>query len=295
MITVYNETTNPWRIERNIEGSVTTIKRSRNKQNSEGITIRRTLSVLSFISALGEGLDKTADKCASITKTKEPVTLTDAHTSLVFNNKQFRPLILEAHERRKDIFLASFFLKGKKVISVHTEKAFLLDYYFIGGELSISGTFNEIGARITVTLLDKTNNKLVNYTFIQEEDRVRKVIDEKVVTEDDDLKVNIKVFRPSTPTYLILAQEDEKEVIESTILKQRSHHHSVVIYGDFKQAVANAKVQHFKAATLFVNAARVDMTFEQQRALKQQVDLMKENFKVVYVLFKAGNIEKVSY
>jgi hypothetical protein len=291
MISLYNETKSEWALEKIKGSSVRFIKTKERREPLSDRVSRRIVSIITY-SQLFQDIEKMNEKLAGLKLTKQPVLLSEKSTSIVFNNKEFKPIINERVHNSKNILLSSLFLGGKKVINVRNVNTFFLEFFMISAEFSFIASFNKPDAVLYVDLLDKKTNKVTEYKFSQKDGRI------VVETRDRDARINednnhvIRVFRPARPTSTILVHEKDRNEFEK--LTHLSGY-NVVEYTNLSETMKALAAQNYKAVTLYSKSILNQETEEEQERYAIVTSQLTQAFQVVYKLHKCGRIHKIKY
>lgn len=291
MISIYNETKNAWKIN---ELSEYVIRFMKTKQRTleDGSTRKRLISVISY-TRLFEDKQKLNQQLAKAKLTDVPVVLTDKQTGIIFNNKEFKPIITGDNKFNKNILFGSIFLKGRKIINVRNDSTFLLEFFMFGAEFSFITSFNTKDASFGIILLDERTNVVTEYEITQVDGKFVVETSERAV-EEDDLKSNfrVRVFRPSRPTNVILAFEDEIPYIPVDLERYRI----IPITHEGLDAVIKDLVdRNFKAVTLYVNTAFRKESEEERKKYGRVIGKLKPKFQTVFKMHTGGKIDKVQF
>jgi hypothetical protein len=304
MLSIYNETKTPWKMEQ-LGGSENVTRFAKRKTLPEhkiqecGIQ-SQTISVLAYTAIIND-MEASKKVVEGLVEAQGSATLlTNAKTTVIFNKKAFRPFISEHEDKLKDILLCSLNLKGKKVVAVDNNETFLLEYFIFSGELSFVVSFNCPQAKLTITLLEEDSRKLTTYTFQSNDGETPgiavDIANNEILPEDESYDLaKIRRFRPARPTHTILVRPNDRELLESVV--DTGYHNVVMVTKDnLSKVVADLQAENYRAVTLFV-----DYGFNQSQQIeiaKKYFGLKKElprEFKTVFILHNDKRVYKLKY
>lgn len=291
MIYIYNETKAAWGSE-SINNSVLRLTKTKTRANQQGTEKKRSIGVISYAQLFENvaGLKKTFD---SLKMTQEPVVISDKSTSIMFNHKEFKPVIVERTQNIKNVLLGSIFLQGKKIINVRNDHTFLLEFFMLGAEFSFITSFNKENSQMTVDLLEEATGVITQYKFQQVNGQVVVSTTERQATEKEkSFTYRVKSFRPSRPTQAILVHEYDLAELSKTIDGERHH---IVVYQNLEEAMAGLVAQNYKAVTLFVKAKFRGETEIEKKRYEVVTKKLCSRFKTVFKVHVDGKVDKVQY
>jgi hypothetical protein len=292
MISIYNETKGTWGMDTLNDGTVIRFLKSKERSIDNGKTKKRTISVITY-TPLFDNMDQLKSTLANAKVTKEPVVLTEKGTAVIFNNKEFKPIINPRTNNLKDILFGSLFLGGKKIIGVKNDHTFLLEFFILGAEFSFISSFNSDGASFEVYLLNEPTNEVITYRFVSNEGKIEITRSERAAT-DADKKTNsrLKVFRPARPTNVILVHPKDREELNKTV---DTTHYQVVEYTNLEEATTSLVKQNYKAVTLFAKSKFREETDVERKRYAIVIDKLTRKFQTVFKLYIGGKVDKVKF
>lgn len=293
MISIYNETKAGWGIEK-VNDSVVRFTKTKERREDNRKPQKRVVSIISYTSFF-DSLEKLRSTLAGLKQTEKPVPIsnTDKETAVVFNNKEFKPFIAERKYNHKNILLGSIFLGGRKIINVKNDNTFLLEYFILGAEFSFITSFNNEASVLTIDLLDEKTNEVTRYKFSQEAGHiVLKTSTKAYVAPAEERPLNLRIFRPSKPTNLILVHPKDKESLDAII---NPAHHTVHVYEKLDDAIKELAAQNYKAVTVYAKCDMGKETATEKQRYDFVVNRLLRRFQTVYKLHQDKKVDKVKF
>lgn len=294
MLSIYNETKTPWDMDV-INESVVRISKVKDKLENDKVVKSRSVRIISYTQSFDD-IEHTKTQVANLIKTKEPIVITDKTTSVIFNRKEFKPFITERSQNNpKDVLFGSIFLGGRKVIRVHNNNTFLLEYFMLSADFSFIASFNRPESILTVELLREETNVLSTYVFFKENNEIKLTCTEKQyeAKEIPEVPFKLKSFRPSRPTHVVLVKEKDRILLEDTI--DVTQHTVLLLDVDLDKTILSLRNENYKAVTVFSSANMgKEPNVEYRESLSTLQDLGR-SFQTVFKLFKDGKIFKSQY
>lgn len=293
MLVIYNESKKPWSVESISERRMVVSKSvTFTKKTDPNRQLKKTVGI-----HMDARVNPKEDiESYVLMKGDQPVTLSDVHTNILFQDKDCRPYVTANHKFEKDILLLTIRLEGGYIESITTNNIFVLNNYIANGEftavLSIGGD-KKPDLEISVFHKDSAMRKI--YTFHRSENTNE--YDLAVVEEEVQESVPMKKlvnFRPLKPTHLIFVRSKDLGEFNKTTKKYQDQH-KVVKFTDIDD-LDNVRIQevldeHYKAATIYCN--HKDKSDECKEIFKDAVQSLKKNFRVVNILHSDDTIEKL--
>lgn len=290
MITIYNETTTPWKASEVNNGKAILLKKVKERGKEDGTKAHKAIAIIAYKSLFDGDTDKLNKLLGETVHRKNKAAngrISDRITGINFNQKEFKPIIQERNDHDKELVLGSLFLKGKRVINAHNNNAFLLDCYIFGGEFTFILSLNNKDSKFVIDLEDHETKKITEYSFrLGKDNEVVIKITKKEKAEATQYPV--KIFRPARPTYTILAKKNEIPLVEKLVDKT---HYSIIEYDEstFESVVSKLYSDRYRAVTLYTPVWKPD-----DKEIKH-VEKLKKQFYIVYRIHKNGKIEKVKF
>lgn len=259
MITIYNESAEPWNLSPLSSTDLVSISRTkdlspRRMSNPEEKIKNKSISIASYASMFSPIEDYQGLMKDAVSGNIKNIELeTENHIS--FNRKTLRPFILDSKTKKKDILLCSIQVRGRKLINISSQDTYLLEYYLFSGEFSFIATFNSPRSVFSISLLDSDTGTITEYTFRYTEayDSIYADVTTYPAEDGKDYGLHkIRRFRPNRPTHLILVLPEETEELYKIIDKT---YHEVVEINDetFESVVDKLKSEYYRAVTIFTN------------------------------------------
>lgn len=295
MITLYNETKGAWEIEK-MNDSVIRLSKTKEftklEDNDGNPKRKRTISILTYAPIFND-MNETKTTLYNARMTAAPMVLTNKPSAVIFNNKEFKPFVTERNYNLKNVLIGSLFLGGKKIINVRNDHTFLLEFFVLGAEFSFITSFNNEGAMLSIDLLDEKTGMVTKCRFSQVDGKIIVNKTEHFATDRDKRSdFQIKIFRPSRPTNLILVHPKDVKALEQTIDTSK---HKVVVYEKIDQVLGTLTDQHYKAVTLFAKSKFKNETADEEKRYAYVIKKLKTRFQTVFKLHADGKVQKVKY
>lgn len=312
MISIYNESEQPWQFRGHTRSELFALRKNFNEQNRHYDAKRKEKATVGISGYVNSFLDLTIldNALATAFNMTEPTVITTEKTGVTFNHKQFSPIIRplnrrNARDKAVPIFLAALNINKCRLINVQTFGAELLVYFIDDKEFSfVAGVSSneENKPSIVVSFYDPKNHQITHYEFTVDamtcETTMNKISQDASTHEMDTDLINYKyrpeLFRPARPTKLILLDApDRAELLATPLPVNIAHRHFLVEYDHtdsktFKKTVNKLTDDNYQAVTLFVP----DTEAARQRAAKTTVYL-KKRFNFVNVLHGNGKTDRV--
>lgn len=289
MLSIYNETRTPWEID-TINDSVLRIKKVKTRITGEEEKTR-SVSVIAY-APLFEDLGRLKYLLTTIRESTSPTVISNKESALVFNKKEFKPFIAERGYNFKNILLGSLFLKGKKVLNIKNNGTFLLEFFLHGGELTFITSFNNVSSNMIIDLWDEQAQKIIKYTFFVKNGKFLLHKEEQPSTQSNYEASHIRIFRPSRPTNLILVHPKDLKELKNTVDEQ---YYNIHVYTNIRDEIKRIKEENYKAVTLFAKSEWNKETEEEKTRYNYLIDILKQEFQVVFKLHKHGKVCKERY
>jgi len=292
MLFIHNETTTQWGIQELnnpvIRFSKTKTIKTEEKERVVGMSIIA-------LNRLFPNMEELKKAVAEAVQTEQPVRISDENTSVIFNRKAYQPFVTSRPKNYKDILLATLDIKGKRIIEVYGEKAFLLEYLLGQGEFSFIIALNSLESKYVVKLLDAKKQKVTVYTFGRTEEGV--VLEKTVVDAeetDKDKELRLKKFRPARPTHFVLVHRNDKQ---SLLEKIDQEQYTVVEFEKktFEDVIKSLKDQNVRAVTYYADAPFGKVEPDVFRKYKSITDKLRKQFQTVFKLHNDGKVAKMQF
>ena len=199
----------------------------------------------------------------------------------------------------KDIFCLGIDLKGSIVTNVGGYGSYVLDRFIAKGSLCAIISLSENCTEFFVTVHNNRDRESIQYKFVRTDNGWRNEISRSKDEEDlDTPSYDIRRFRPSHVTELVLVRERDKEfmdklgIVESNDRDQYNvyEYNSREILDDIIEAVL---AEGYSAVTLYVRDISVNGKY--YKYYEDDIAYLQEQFNVVNVLLnnKAKPIVKL--
>lgn len=294
MLFIFNEVKTPWELSKNT--NYLTLRKYTDDANPRNARFknkkaRRVTSML-FNQDIVPNL---SDVQAELKKIKGGRTIHKFETheaSLLFASRTFSPILMPLINQRqnsparaeKHIFGAAIKIGRKKIISIKTKRAYLLNYVVQGEDFVFISSLNKPGASITIRLVDKKAKRIVTRKFsFNGQDLVEEPVPVVEATPQQlQSEYRIRRFRPNKPTQaILLLPEHNHKVVDIIGLKKSANHilYDITTPEQFDKAVTALKDKKYEAVTLYVPGIK-DVT--------KTTKTLKENFYIVHHLLEDG-------
>lgn len=293
MFFIYNQTKNPWEVT-SIHDNVLRFTKTHKVPKADKTRATSIIGATSLFGSLEQA--QTLFKSAVGSELdSEPIKVSSSSTGIIFNRKAFQPFISESKENQKDTLLLSFNVRGKVLKSVKTDKAFLLEYLILGGELSLITTINNEGGTVVVELWDKQTESDVVHTFKREGENITHTVTTQSGTVlDENRRVYFKKFRPAHVTHYVLVQKKDRADLE-TLLGDKQYQIVEFDKATEEEVIQNLLDQKIRAVTLFANTSSKPADPKSFTFYKSISTRLVKNFATVYKLYNDKTIFKLKY
>lgn len=298
MLFIYNEVKTPWELSKNI--NYLTLRKYTedvNPRNArfKGKKTKRVTGML-FNQTLVPQLSDVQAQLKKIKASREIHKFETVPASILFGSRTLSPILMPLENQKKNsparaekhIFGAAIKIGRKKIISIKTKRAYLLNYVVQGEDFVFISSLNEANASITIRLVDKKAKRIVVRKFsFDGTNLVEKPMPLATATPEQlNSEYRIRRFRPAKPTEAVLLMSEQIDTAKELITeKSKANHnfHSIDTTEQFTSTIDELKEKKYEAVTLYVPGIA---------DVKKTTKTLKEKFYIVHHLLADGTIVK---